>query len=231
MKSLSMVLTSLILFIATAYTNDHAEVSTRMLPDEKKQMQEEIIQKELLEEAAQEEAQDCDEIQTGGAFDNKSPAIFFPYSCHSITSVSALADQIVLEDGSTWTLSNYYSSIITSWKSSDPLFIYPNRNWFSAHKYKIVNQVTGDSVPVTLTLGPRINGDFSLQVVTIDFAKSEVYLNDNSVWFISPGDRYILEEWRAGDYIIVGHNNSWFGSSKHILLNSNMYNHVRSIQY
>lgn len=222
MKQLFIILASLAFL--TAFADDHAPVNSRNLPDEKKQIQEEIIQKEFAAEAASEPTEEA-EFQTRVSNDT---SVFSPYSCHSLSSVSTAGDTLVLEDGSTWVLSQYNSSIVMTWKKSDPLFIYPNRSWFSYHKYKIVNQATGASIPVTRTKGPIINGDFSLQIVTIDFAKGQVYLNDDSIWYINSSDLYLLEEWRAGDYIIIGHDNSWFGSSKYILLNSNMYNHVRA---
>ncbi len=224
MKQLSIILASLTFL--TAFAEDHSPVNSRNLSDEKKQVQEELIQKEFAAEAESEPFEET-EIQTGISND-RLPSLFSPYSCHSLASISAAGDTLVLEDGSTWALSQYNSSIVMTWKKSDLLFIYPNRSWFSYHKYKIVNQTTGASVPVTRTKGPIINGDFSLQIVTIDFAKGQVYLNDDSIWHISSSDLYLLEEWRAGDYIILGYDNSWFGSSKYILLNSNMYNHVRA---
>jgi hypothetical protein len=223
MKYISSLVIFLFLLLSNGYA-DNSSVSDRPFSEIKQQMQEEQLLQEQLEESEQNN-------ESHGVFDNNPPAVFFPYSCHSLASVSALGDTIVLEDGSTWNLDSYNSAVIMSWKSSEPLFIYPNSSWFSSHKYYVYNQKSNTSVPVTLTKGPIIGGDFSLQIKNIDYKKRLVYLNDDSVWQISSSDKYLLEDWENNDYIIVGHYSGWWHSEKNILLNVNMYNHVRAQEY
>lgn len=218
------------LFISTCiFSQNNSEVKSRTSSDE--------VQKKLNEQAYSTEKHDCDKKLQTGAFNNQYPPIFFPYSCHSLSALSALGDSIILEDGSIWSLNARDSDEVLSWKESDPLLIYPNTAWFSSYKYKIINQVLNTSVEVTLTYGPIIGGDFSLQIIAIDYMKGELFLSDNSRWMICSSDKYLLSEWLVGDYIIVGSNNSpwvnfpWVCSLKNILINSNMYNHIRAQQF
>lgn len=209
---------------------EHSIVQSRSLPD--------AVQKFMVAKALEEEEEettdqkdDCgSEIQTG-IFANQYPQVFFPYSCHSISAVSTIGDSIALEDGSIWDVHPSAKNEVMSWKESDPLLIYPNRAWFSTYKYKISNQVLKTEVEANMTYGPLVNGEFSLQITAIDPLKNEIYLSDSSRWRICSSDNYLLEQWIVGDYIIVGTNNSWFCSLKNVLINSNMYNHVRAQQY
>ena len=207
---------------------DHAEVKTRALSEE---LQLYMDAKIIEEEENPNQKDDCDvQLQTG-LFDNQYPQIFFPYWCHSISSVSAFGDSLALEDGSIWDVHPSERGVIMNWKESDVLLIYPNRAWFSTYKYKIENTALGTTVYANMTYGPFLNGEFSLRIIAIDPIRNEIYLNDNSRWKICSSDQYLLNQWVVGDYIIVGSNNSWLCSLKNILINSNMYNHIRAQQF
>ena len=230
MKKFVSLLALLIVISSASFAEKNAEVKSRPLPEE---MEKQIMQNRSNEEQS-EESHSCDkQIQTGAYADQYPPIIHYSYSRHSLDAILALDDgySIVLEDGSIWTLSaNNYNEIM-SWMESDPLFVYPNDSWFSNHKYKIFNQELNTYVPVTMTHGPTIGGTRTLQVVAIDDLKGEVYLNDNSRWIISSSDKYILSKWFIGDYVFVGSNNGWLCSLKNILINVNMYNHIRAQQF
>lgn len=210
----------------------HSIVQSRTLPDKiQKFMEAQALEEQEGEEQSDQKKDDCDAQVQAGLFANQYPQLFFPYSCHSISAVSTLGDSVALEDGSIWDVHPSAKNEVLSWKESDPLLIFPNRAWFSTYKYKICNQVLKTEVEANMTYGPLVGGEFSLQIIAIDPVKNEIYLSDNSRWRICSSDNYLLNEWLVGDYIIVGSNNSWFCSLKNVLINSNMYNHVRAQQF
>jgi hypothetical protein len=214
------------LIIQVSYATN-ANVQSRPLPEE-------VIQKiknRSIEEDVLSQNHKYYKTARSNVSVDQYPPIFFPYSCHSVTAVSALGDFFSLEDGSVWSVNPSYSKEVLIWKSTDPLLIYPTRAWFSSYKYTIFNQSLNSSVEVTLTQGPLIDGQNSLRVVGVDKIKGELYLNDNSRWTICSSDMYLLEYWQEGDYIIVGSNNSWFCSHKNVLINSNLYSHIRAQQF
>ena len=221
-----------LIFLASAtFASKNVEVESRPLPDDIKKMMEE----KKVEEEDTEKKHECDQgcevqLQTG-IFNNEYPPVYFPYSCHSVTAISAFGDSIALEDGSVWTVHPVYQSEVMIWKGSDALLIYPNKAWLSSYKYTIVNQTLKTAIEVNMTLGPLMDGEYSLQIVAIDYIKGEIYLNDNSRWKIYNSDKYLLNQWIEGDYLLVGSNNSWFCSLNNILINSNMYNHIRAQQF
>ena len=210
----------LFFFLFSVSYAENVEVGSRKLPDEKQKQYEENIKKEETEEKE-------DQKQTG-YYSNGYPAVYFPYEAHNLVAISALGDSIVIEDGSIWKVAYSDRNAIKYWKETDPLIVYPNKAWFGRDHYLVYNQVLEQYVRVTLTHGPLLNHELSKQIIFIDYKKGEVVLNDESYWKISSSDRYLLEEWLVGDYIIIGKNNSLFSGKEYILLNSNMYNHIRA---
>lgn len=225
-KVLKAFLFTSVLF-SIVFASSNAKVQFRPLPNETLKM----LQNQLKEEEKVTEKHQCrKKIQTG-IFYNQFPPVYFPYSCHFLSAISALGDSFALEDGSIWTINPNHRDEVMIWNESDALLIYPNRAWISSYNYIIFNQTLETETEVNMTQGPLLDGEYSLRIIAIDFIRGEVFLNDNSRWTICSSDRYLLNDWREGDYILIGSNNSWFCSHKNILINSEMYNHVRAEQF
>lgn len=227
MKKINYYVLSVFVCFYQAIFANNVQVPSRILSEDLLKK----IESRNIEEQNITKSHECNKAIQTGAFSDKFPPVFFPYNCHSISAISALEDFIALEDGSIWGVNPSLIQNIASWKESDQLLIYPNSSFFSKYKYVIHNKTLGQTVEVTMTMGPLVNGNFSLRILAINFAKGEVLLQDNSKWTICSSDKYILEKWIVGDYIIVGNSNSWFCPLKNILINVNTYNHVRAQQF
>lgn len=159
------------------------------------------------------------------------PPYYFPPSCHWIIALSALGDTLEIEDGSVWKVDPYESPQIHYWRSSDPLILTQNHDWFSSFDYRIVNQTTGGSIGVNLFLGPVLANEHARFLIALDFHRGEVILTDGSRWTICPRDLNLFQKWVLEDCILIGSNSGWESSYDCILINSNMNHFVRAKQF
>lgn len=144
----------------------------------------------------------------------------------TLYSVSAFGD-IELIDGSIWKVAPSDVYTVLTWYASDLLIITPNDSWFSAYQFKITNQATGQAVQTNLYLGPLYNGIYTHWIIAIDYMWDRVYLEDGSVWSMSPFDSSIVSQWKVNDTVIIGVNDGFFSTTRpNILINVNMLNYA-----
>lgn len=148
---------------------------------------------------------------------------------HRPIAITAMGNQVTLEDGSVWQIRDSDRIKTLDWLAGDNLLILPNHAWFSSYQYVILNQNTGAEVKVNLLLGPIYNGVYTHWIVAIDYFNQELCLEDGSVWTISSGDHGTMKKWMPNDTIIIGVNDAWFSSKPNILINVNMLNDVAAI--
>ena len=115
-------------------------------------------------------------------------------------------------------------------KPTDLVVITPNHGWFSAYDFRLTNQNTGDSILVNLVLGPiapMYGSIYTHWIIALDYYNNIVYLEDGSLWRMSSFDSHTVNEWIAGDIMIIGVNDGWFSSfSPNILINVAMLNYA-----
>lgn len=158
-----------------------------------------------------------------GSFVSTHPAAF-----HRPLSVSLSGDSIELEDGSIWAVAGGDAYKTLNWLTSDLLVITPNPKWFLIYDYCITNVNTGVTVNVSLVLGPLYDALYRHWIVSIDFYKNIIWLEDGTLWEMASGDSSAMKNWLAGDTVIIGHNEGWFSSyNPNILINVNVANYAR----
>jgi hypothetical protein len=133
-----------------------------------------------------------------------------------------------LMDGSIWAINPNDAYKTMDWYTTDLVVITLNHKWFSSYDFRITNQTTGSSVQADLYLGPfdpAYGSPYTHWILGVDYYYNEVYLEDGSVWSMSGFDRSIVDNWIAGDTVIIGVNDGWLaGSNPNILINVNMLN-------
>lgn len=176
-----------------------------------------------------------EEAHCGYIFD-RYPPVYAPSSMHWFTSVSALGDSAVIEDGSVWLLSTYEGTKALQWTTNDPNFVIPlsitqNFSWFSNYRYRIVNKSTGESIPANLHLGPLKDNPNALFISALDPANRIVILNNNKRFEVSANDLSTFQKFASFDYIIVGQNGGWSSNYEYILINVNMDSYVHAKEF
>ena len=159
-------------------------------------------------------------------------------SLHWIDHFPSEGNLIELDDHSRWIFDFNDAHIIRYWQPSDQIVISPKENcylWGSNFDYVLTNQGTGTSVNVNPYLGPVEGGVRTTWIEGIDFNNGRVYLKNgegvSSVWEISNNDIDLFEDWRPGNALIIGVNNSWlwwFSSFNFIIINVNHNHYVRA---
>lgn len=216
-----------------ACTSDHILAGTRPMPHS------EWLQ--IQEERAQQDVEHEEKIliakkTNATAFQSKlsCPQASISYYTHAGTYhhpyiVSALGDQVELEDGSNWAIhvGDRYKTF--NWLTSDEILITPNHAWFSSYMFCLLNKNTGTSVQANLTLGPIYNGPVTHWILAIDYFSEEVCLEDGSIWKVSGFDSSTFNRWMVNDTIIIGVNDGFLHSTKpNILINVNNLAYVRA---
>jgi hypothetical protein len=167
---------------------------------------------------------------------------YLPKSVHLIAQISALGEEVRLEDGSAWKVSPYDCSKAMEWSDQNtPVSVMQNTSWFSNYSFRIVNRVTGDSIVSNLFQGPWKGGAKSHYVVEYDINHGTVKLSspeEATRWEIHPGDLKKFKEWQFSDSIpvIIGQNAdydaSWNPYWESVLINvRKTKNFVRAHQY
>jgi hypothetical protein len=139
---------------------------------------------------------------------------------HRAVGIGMSGDTVELEDGSVWSVYSGHRYKTLDWLSSDTILITQNNAWFSSYKYRLVNQNTGASVEVDLTLAPIYNGPYTHWIVAIDYLGRYVWLEDGSRWHISSEDAYAMSKWLINDTVIIGINDAfWSKFTPNVLIN------------
>ncbi|MBI5274670.1 MAG: hypothetical protein HY860_06440 [Chlamydiales bacterium] len=154
-----------------------------------------------------------------------------------VRSVDPSGRTLEMDDSAIWVIANSSQREVIRWLKNDPLIIYPCLwpAWYGG-SFWIFNEKLGTYAYADLSLGPVINGDCTNHIIQIDFYRGEIVLRDargyQNLWRVSTSDLNLLTNWRLGDSIIIGSNQSpaaqWQDRSDYILINvaENMY--VRS---
>lgn len=150
---------------------------------------------------------------------------------HWINAIINYGDCIEFEDGSNWKISPSDAYKVISWRKDDPVIVTPNHTWFSHYNYSITNQTNGASVEANLFLAPISFGPYTHWIVALDKFSDHLFLEDGSSWKIAFEDRQFFDEYAINDFIIIGHNDTWFTSHNYILINVNMNNHIRAYSF
>ena len=163
----------------------------------------------------------------------------YPYQAqagtsHFLKSRPPQGDFIELEDGSGWTVAESDRGTAIGWKPEDAasnpqtfLEIRPNDASFffrSKCTYKLYNPQSKESVQVNLSQGPKKMT--AKRIIFCNHATQQIVLTDKSTWHVASGmsNNAIFQNWRVGDYVILGTNNwywyNWLGYwSPHIVVN------------
>jgi hypothetical protein len=148
----------------------------------------------------------------------------FQRVCHFLhEDTSRLGDIITIQDGSQWSVSEQDHDTVKSWSVNAPVTFAPNLsvwNHFTGHepkhKYKAINLDTGDTVEVNLSQGPYTSSKHVKRIHRINKAKGEIYLSNGTLWKCANDDaaKEVFNEWKAGDYLIPGTNDTWYSFQK-----------------
>ena len=169
---------------------------------------------------------------------SKSPYPIQATTLHYLKNRPPQGDFIELDDGSGWTVAEGERGTAMGWKlpTQDAagtiypqtfLEIRPNdASFFFRYKctYKLYNNESKESVQVNLSQGPKKIA--AKRIIYCNHATQQIVLNHNSTWQTASGtsNNAIFQNWRVGDYVILGTNNwywyNWFGSwSPRIVIN------------
>jgi hypothetical protein len=139
-----------------------------------------------------------------------------------IASIGMGAQEIVLRDGSRWSLPYMDSFTVAHWTEGSIVTILPNRSLFACTEFKLKNCEREEVVSVKMDQGPTYGGLYTRTIVELNDLTKQLLLNDGLRWQVSPLDAWKLDEWRPNDTIIVGKNSG--DSSLHfpnLLINVN----------
>jgi hypothetical protein len=224
--SAAMLLASFALFGQNEVDKKHVQVGSRVASIE------EHVAK-LLERAKSatknpqesgDQSSDDEQIASHGLYYTTSHLGAYHHAIRIAPIDNSFEESVELEDGSIWTINPWDVNKTANWLDTDVLVISPNHTWFSSYPFRITNQNTGKSIQVNLTLGPIYNGPSTHWIVDIDYLNGFVFLEDHTVWEMSPFD---IEQWVINDTVIIGINDAWFSFSQpNILINVNMLDYA-----
>ena len=167
-------------------------------------------------------------LQAKGLFSKKKA--HFPKPKHVVKERAPNGDALTIEDGSAWTIKDKDQKIVKDWSENTPITFVPNKLslWSKlvrqplTHKYCIVNLKTKESVQANLSLGPFVHNPYAVRIRKISKPKGEVVFSDGTLWKCdtSKASQALLNDWRIGDFIATGTNNTWFGlGQQEIIIN------------
>jgi hypothetical protein len=174
-------------------------------------------------------------FQTKGLFSKKQTHFSKPK--HSIKERAPNGDAITIEDGSAWTIKDKDQQTVRSWSENAPITFTANSLsiWSKLlrrpliHKYRIVNLHTKESVEANLSLGPFVHNPNTRRIRKIALTRGEVVFSNGTLWRCdtSKASQKLLQDWRVGDFVITGTNNTWFGlGQQEIVINVSSNNWV-----
>ena len=163
-----------------------------------------------------------DSLRSGDAASVKRDAEpLHPGATQKLSHRPPFYNEITLRDGSIWEVKKQDRKKIKDWYPNDPLIFYPNDSLFSgAYNLRLYNEKIHNSVHVKLLVQPFYNGKYTYWITEIDSRNSTLTINDATIWDISGWDSEKLSYWEPGHTVIIGRNDSWFGSRPYILINA-----------
>lgn len=148
---------------------------------------------------------------------------------HWPIDVSASGSEVVLEDGSLWSVRSGDWVHTRNWYETDQILIAPNRSFFSCYDYILVNQSSGATVEVNLMSAPQYTTLRARLITGFNDHYDYIYLDDGSVWSISFFDHDAMLKWCLNDEVIIGVNNGWDKQDlPNILINATINQYLRA---
>jgi hypothetical protein len=126
-------------------------------------------------------------------------------------------NQIVIEDGSSWTIEGAFS-----WEEfkGAPLSFRADESWLNSEaKCSFVNKNTGAVIYVKLASVPTSYEDKTHWVAYLEPTTSFLFLDNGVKFLLYENDKEYFSNWRADDFVIIGDYTSWLSQNKHILFN------------
>lgn len=123
---------------------------------------------------------------------------------HKIKEVIPSKNQLVMTDGSVWSVVNLES--IAGWEKASDLYITQNCKAFSKRLYALVNCETKKAVPMDLVIEPRPNSKEILFIQAVDPVNNLVVTSDDKKWIIHSSDNSVLKQFKENDRVVIGAN-------------------------
>ncbi len=156
------------------------------------------------------------------------PSPTFAVVSHYVKETDSKGSLVTVQDGTTWGISESDHAIVKSWPLHTELAVKPNSlsMWNKitgtkpAHKFRLVNLQTNQSVAANMALGPFKYSPNTRKIERIDYSRGEVYLNNGSIWKVdlSGPCAQILRDWQRGYAMICGSNDTWFSLGSPFIL-------------
>jgi hypothetical protein len=162
---------------------------------------------------------------------SSSQAAIFAKPAHTMTEIAPAGEALTIQDGSVWTIAESDRQIVNSWDTDTPLITFtPNslNLWAKLtrkemmYKYRVVNLKTGETAAANLSLGPFVHNPNALRIRRFDKKRGELAFTNGTVWQLDNSriSAKIYSDWRNGDFVITGSNNTWFGlKNQNIIVN------------
>jgi len=156
----------------------------------------------------------------------------YDYSQKTIENVGYQGNTIALDDGSVWVPKPNEGYRAQCWHSAyqrsglppAKVYITTNESWFyhRDYKYVMVNRETGESLPVMMVHGARL--DRMIQIARIYYDVGKIELTDQHGNFVmmtmDRSDLNVADHWLEGERIFIGRNSKWsLSNSQYILIN------------
>ncbi|MBS0636901.1 MAG: hypothetical protein JSS12_05280 [Verrucomicrobia bacterium] len=166
-------------------------------------------------------------IRDKGYFFFNSPA---PYETvtHYLKEADARGSLVTIQDGSVWAVKESDQYLVKRWPVNAALTVKPNSltlwNKLTGtrpdHKFRIVNLKTNESVAASLSLGPFKFSPNTRKIEDLDYARGEIYLNNGTIWKVDLTGpcQQIFRDWKKGQAIICGSNDTWFSLGSPFIL-------------
>ena len=133
-----------------------------------------------------------------------------------------------LEDESVWVVSAYDKYKLRNWHASDRFILTQNNRWFSSYQYRLINRSAGSSIEVNLFLGPNVEQEGTLSIVSMRSDGSWMELSDGSRWQVLHADCNETLTWLPGQVIIIGANSQGDETFSELLLNTSLNEGARA---
>lgn len=148
---------------------------------------------------------------------------FLPFHQHAIASLQTNGEYLEFDDGSIWKVHPSYQYQLRKWHSGDTIEISQSTSDFRGnYRFWITNKTVNSYVLADIFQGPILDHYCTQHLANAN--QDLIYLSSGSgietTWIADSRDAYLVSQWKPGQTIIVGVNNSWFNwfSGSHILL-------------
>lgn len=158
-------------------------------------------------------------------FDSPSP---FESVTHYLKETDVKGSIVTIQDGSVWRIKESEQYIVKRWPVNSELTVKPNSltlwNKLTGsrpdHKFRLVNLKTNESVAASLSLGPFKFSPNTRKIEDVDYGRGELYLNNGQIWKVDTTGpcQQILHDWRKGQAVICGSNDTWFSLGSPLII-------------